>query len=212
MRGACLVDIPVTSSDTSEGQVVQQMIEFGSGNWNSPQTVTVMGRSDTPPPRRTVSKNIGFVPLEHVAALVERPVSSVRFFTNRYVASREAVLRRMVQLGNRPAALVFLSRRLSPTERGKSQTKPLFADFDAPVPKMRILYAVGSDFPIFLPPDKSVPDTSCVYSADQIDEAVVQEETWELAGFGNWRVEAMALPVPMESEEDAPTVAALVLP
>jgi hypothetical protein len=138
---------------------------------------------------------------------------SVRFFAQRYAASREAVLRRMVQLGNRPAAVVFFSRRLSPKERENSKTKPLFADFDGPAPKMRILYAVPSpSFPVFLPTDKSVPDGSCVYSANQIDEVVGQKETWEVVGFGNWRVEAMALPASVEVGDETPTVVALVLP
>ena len=138
---------------------------------------------------------------------------SVPCLSGRYVASREAVLRRMVQLGGRPAALVFLSRRLAPSQRRDKQQRTFIPDLDEPAPKMRILYVVPSaDFPVFLPPHKSVPDTSCVYATSDIDEIAVQDETWNIDGFREWCVEAMTLPVPIDADDDTPTVAALVLP
>ncbi|MCX7427273.1 MAG: ImmA/IrrE family metallo-endopeptidase [Planctomycetia bacterium] len=146
-------------------------------------------------------------------AQVQFSMRSVRFLSDRYVASREAVLRRMIQLGDRPAAIVFLSRRLSPNERRKARTPPLIADLDDPAAKMRILYAVSSPaFPVFLPRHKSVPDDSCIYAASGIDDVTSQQETWDLEGFGRWRVEAMTLPVPLNAGEDTPAVVAIVLP
>jgi len=138
---------------------------------------------------------------------------SVKELSTRYTASREAVLRRMVQLGDRPAALVFFSLRLSPNEQKATKRPRLLKDLDNPAPKMRILYAVSSpNFPVYLPPHKSVPNKSCVYSAVEADKVVAQRECWELNGFGEWQVEAMALPVPIDAADDTATVAALVMP
>ena len=132
-------------------------------------------------------------------------LSSVSVLMDRYAASREAVIRRMVSLSKQACAAVFLSKRISNTERRN------MAD-GSPVPKMRILYAVPSPtFSLFLPPNKSVPDGSCVYKANEEQRVVRQIERWEISGFGEWVVEGMALPVPFDSEEDIPTVAALVL-
>ncbi|HSZ58352.1 MAG TPA: ImmA/IrrE family metallo-endopeptidase [Tepidisphaeraceae bacterium] len=150
---------------------------------------------------------------EYRADLFRLPLSlsSVRFLVDRYQASREAVLRRMVDLSDRPCAAVFFSERLSPKEQliVNDSGKPNVAL----IPKMRILYRVPSaDFPIFLPIHKSVPDHSCVRRATVIDAVTSQRETWELEGFGDWVVEAMTLPIRAESDEDVPSVAALIIP
>ena len=63
---------------------------------------------------------------------------------------------------------------------------------------------------MFLPPHKSVPDESCVNSVSLIDIVHSARECWEIAGFGNWQVEAMRLPVHDDADEMTPTVAALV--
>ena len=138
----------------------------------------------------------------------------VRPLMDRYAASREAILRRMVAFSNRPSAVVFLSKRLCPSEKRRSRQRPVSGDeSDAPVPKMRILYAVTTtDFPVFLPPHKSVPDTSCVCQASGVDRVSESVERWDLPGFGAWHVQATVLPVPFEADDDTPSVAALVLP
>ncbi len=133
---------------------------------------------------------------------------------DRYGASREAVIRRMVGMGGCPCAAVFLSKRLSPTEASIAGRPSLFPslDFD-PTPKMRVLYVAASrGFPVFFPPDKSVPETSCVYCSQGPDVVVTaKRETWDLPDFGKWAVEAMGLPVPADAGNDVPTVVALVL-
>src|SRR5439155_26816604 len=40
------VSIPLSSSNTSEGTVSPASVTFTTGNWNVPQTVTVMGVDD----------------------------------------------------------------------------------------------------------------------------------------------------------------------
>jgi len=68
---------------------------------------------------------------------------SVPSMMERYAASREAVLRRMISVVGLPCAIVFLSKRLSNTERRKKNARPLIHDaFEPPKPKMRILYTV----------------------------------------------------------------------
>ena len=138
---------------------------------------------------------------------------SVRPLVDRYGASREAVVRRMVGMGKRACAAVFFSQRLSPSEARVAGRPSLFPSLDLdPTPKMRILYvAVQRDFPVFFPPDKSVPETSCVYSTDGPDIVVGKRETWDLPGFGDWAVEAMGLPVPADADSNVPTIVALVL-
>jgi hypothetical protein len=140
---------------------------------------------------------------------VDLSLSSVRFFVDRYQASREAVIRRMVDLSDRTCAAVFLSQRLSPREQSgqKSVSNPVIQ------PRMRILYRTRrNDFPCYLPPHKSAPDDSCVHGAKMVDVVVTQKERWDIPGFGRWKVEAMALPIPDNAGEDVPSVAVLVVP
>ena len=42
-----LVYVPLYSSNPAEGRVQPLVVEFGSGNWNIPQTVTVIGMNDS---------------------------------------------------------------------------------------------------------------------------------------------------------------------
>lgn len=146
-------------------------------------------------------------------ANVEFSLRSLSEIATRYGASREAALRRMVALGPSPTAAVFLSRRLKPEEKLRSKTLNMFPDLDVtPVPKLRILYGVyGNGFPIFLPQHKSVPDDSCVNVAANTSDAVVAGlESWNLAEFGQRRIEAIGLPTPLHATEDNPCVAALI--
>lgn len=134
-------------------------------------------------------------------------LASVAPLRERYSASREAVLRRMVYFSKRPCAAVFFSRRNSPKEK-----EALENGGSVPDPKMRIIYAVcSSDFPIYLPRHKSVSDSSCVSFASRIDVVQSGREYWEIQGFGDWNVEAFRLATPDEADDTIPAVAALVL-
>lgn len=140
--------------------------------------------------------------------LLTRPFSLATMLElrTRYAASREAVLRRMIHLGDEPGAAVFFNRRHSP----KEQREPAARRAKMPE-KMRIVYSVrSSEFPDFLPDHKSVPDTSCVARALLEDGVVSAVETW-IDGCGAWQVEAVSLNTPADAGEKTPTVAALVL-
>jgi Zn-dependent peptidase ImmA (M78 family) len=141
-------------------------------------------------------------------------LKAIRPLMDCFEASREAVLRRMVNLGDRPCAIVFFSSRLSPVEKRQARQGSLIEDArERPVPRMRILYTVTSDdFPVFLPHHKSAPDGSCVYQLSEVDEIVSRNERWEIPGFGAWDIEATLLPVPATANDKTPTAAALVLP
>ncbi|MBA3353670.1 MAG: ImmA/IrrE family metallo-endopeptidase [Blastocatellia bacterium] len=135
-------------------------------------------------------------------------LSNVPELCQRYEASREAVARRMLTLANETAALVFLSRRLKPSEsRGD------YLGGFRPQEKLRILYVVQTpDFPAFLPAHKSAPDQSCAYVVSIADNVSQGRECWDVSGFGDWRVEAMGLPVPDPIDPTSACVMALVLP
>src|ERR1051325_6689515 len=121
---------------------------------------------------------------------VDLSLRSTPMLMKRYAASREAILRRMIALAPAPAAVVFLSRRQSPVQERSSRGDP-----ENPPPRFRICYTVRTDdFPLYLPHHKSVPDSSCVCQASGVDEVVSQQEQWDIAGFGDWLVEAMVLP------------------
>jgi hypothetical protein len=82
-----------------------------------------------------------------------------------------------------------------------------------PKAKMRILYSVQTpDFPVFLPPHKSVPDNSCVNAVRVADDIASGYEHWDIRGLGRCIVESMALPLPEDSDESSPSVVALLLP
>ena len=128
----------------------------------------------------------------------------------RYGASREAVIRRMVHMGGCACAAALFSRRLSPREELAARQPRLIAD-SGPTPKMRIIYSVPShDFPVYLPPHKSVPEDSCVTDSAPIDSIACAIETWGIYGFGDWKIESMRLPTIDGADKTVPTVAALI--
>jgi hypothetical protein len=121
----------------------------------------------------------------HERARVARPVfgstlHAVSALRERYQVSREAVVR--------PRSF-----------RGMD---------DAPQPMLRIAYAVPSErFTVFLPPHKSIPDTSCVYRALETGEVETAEESWGVVGLPTCRVEAMPMPPGDDAEASLRAVA-----
>jgi hypothetical protein len=135
---------------------------------------------------------------------------AVAALRERYQASREAVVRRMVQVGREQAAAVFLEYRLKPSERATMRQLSLLGMDDAPQPKLRIAYAVPSErFTVFLPPHKSIPDDSCVYRALETGEVETAEESWRVSGLPPCRVEAMSMPPGDDAEGSLRAVALL---
>lgn len=150
---------------------------------------------------------------EFAIDLASRPFSleAVPSLTIRYAASREAVIRRMVHVGGYTCAAAFFSRRLSPREKSTARQPRLIAD-SAPAPKMRIIYSVPShDFPVYLPPHKSVADDSCVDDTAPVDFVASATEAWQIDGFCDWKIESMRLPAIAGTDDTIPTVAALIL-
>ena len=122
-------------------------------------------------------------------------LAAVAPLRERYEASREAVIRRMVQLDAGESAAVFLEQRLKPSELNAMRQLSLLADAASPAPKLRIAYAVPSSlFVVFLPPHKSVPDNSCVYRAAARDDIERGREWWNIPQLPICDVEAMAIP------------------
>lgn len=147
---------------------------------------------------------------EEDLADVDFSLSAVPALTQRYAASREAVIRRMIHLGDSVCAAAFFSRRLSPLEMSTAK-RPRSSSIPRPKPKMRIVYSAQSrGFPIYLPPHKSAPDDSCVYATLEVDQVETAIESWNLAGFGDRRVEAMRLPTHEDADEISPSVVALI--
>lgn len=93
-----------------------------------------------------------------------------------YEASREATVRRYVELHPEPLAAVFFSWKLKPVEKreieARSRTKPLFSEMKLPqpVPLLRVDYRIVNDAfasicTDFIPKDKSIPSEGPVYDA-----------------------------------------------
>lgn len=134
-------------------------------------------------------------------------VSTLR---ERYQASREAVVRRMVQLDPGEIAVVFLEYRLKPAEKAAIRQLSFVGMGQAPQPKLRIAYAVPPErFTVFLPPHKSIPDDSCVYQALESGEVESAEENWGVSGLPSCRVQAMSMPVGDDAEASLRAVALL---
>jgi uncharacterized protein DUF955 len=130
----------------------------------------------------------------------------------RYQASREAIVRRMVQLGSERTAAVFLEYRLKPSEKAAMRQLSFVGMHEAPQPKLRIAYVVPSErFTVFLPPHKSIPDESCVYRALETGDVETAEENWGVSELPPCRVEAMSMPPGDDAEASLRAVALLTI-
>jgi Zn-dependent peptidase ImmA (M78 family) len=126
----------------------------------------------------------------------------------RYSASREAIIRRMVQLDRGVSAAVFLEYRLKPTEIALERQLRLVEPASRPQAKLRIAYAVMSErFRVFLPRHKSIPDDSCAYGALGSGTVEKGQENWAIAKLPMCHVEAMSMPVGDSSDVSLKAVA-----
>lgn len=138
-------------------------------------------------------------------------LANVPYLAQRFDASREAIIRRIVSLSTFPCAAVFLSRRLSPTQKTLAQTPSLFRDLEPIVSKMRVIYvAASASWSTFIPRDKSIPDDSCIYQLNEEDHVLTQIEEWDIRGLSACHVECMSLPLPGDCGELVPTAVALL--
>lgn len=100
---------------------------------------------------------------------------NIATLANDYQASRDATVRRLVELHAEPLAAVFLRWKLKPTEQRQAarnrKQKPLFSEaLNMPTPMLRVDYAILNE--AFerehighIPKDKSVPSDGPIYQA-----------------------------------------------
>jgi len=124
-----------------------------------------------------------------------------------FECSMEAILYRIVDLSDEPCAVVFLSKRFKPKEE-----RAFHPEFDLglskPEPKYRVDYPrVSKKFAAYFPHHKSAPMSSVVYAAASSDLFPSAFEEWDIAGLGQPRVQAAALP--LITNNPVPRVAAL---
>lgn len=136
-------------------------------------------------------------------------IGSIDLLRRQYAASREAVAMRMVRVTNEPCAVAFLTMRLSLTEARAAQRGATGA-----APKLRVDFMwPSSSFKLpVLPKHKSVPDTSCTYTAlgevPELGRVHTAPERWATGKIvlPELTFEAMAIPANGDAE---PRVAAL---
>lgn len=162
---------------------------------------------------------------ERVAGM-ELSAGAVADLTKRYLGSREATVRRLVELHELPLAAVFISWKLKPTEiramKRDRNAKPLFEEIPIglPSPMLRVDYAILNDsfkvsYTDHLPKDKSVPSNGPVFEASvsqQPRDGVVDLDLGTLLG----RFAVHALPVFTQEDamgpQDASSVVAILAP
>lgn len=129
-----------------------------------------------------------------------------------FESSRDATISRLVQTTDVECAAVFLEAKLKPSEQKLLRQEAFPFEIPIPQPKMRVSYSVPSPtFALFIPKDKSVPETSCVYEAVLEGRIAKRAEKWGLQDFPLSRIEAMPLP-PKDLDESIPRAVALVIP
>ena len=140
-------------------------------------------------------------------------LNGVTHLSDLFVASPEAVVRRLVVLTDEAVAAVFFSQRLKPTQRA-DERQMSFLPEAGPDPKMRVLYSARSGYwptRAHIPPHKSVPDESPVVTALASPGVHRGCERWGCPQLGELSVEAMGLPLAGgENVDDTPSVVALV--
>ncbi|WP_277508599.1 ImmA/IrrE family metallo-endopeptidase [Ereboglobus sp. PH5-5] len=130
---------------------------------------------------------------EFTVAIAERPpdMSVASEIAQQFNASHEAALRRMVDLTDTVCCLIWLSERLKPAQQ-KNAGPELDLGLPGPLPKLRVDYQFGSQkWRNFIPPHKSIPDTSKLYTFfSGIGEANMTED-WSELKLGNLQIQAV---------------------
>lgn len=130
---------------------------------------------------------------EFVAAAASRApnIATADELSRQFNASREAALRRMVDLSNTACCLVWMSERLKP-----AQQKNAGPEFDfglpGPLPKLRVDYQFGSSkWQTFIPQHKSIPDQSKLYTVLRSADYEDAEEDWNELNLGKIHIQAV---------------------
>jgi len=100
---------------------------------------------------------------------------SIALLADDYEASREATVRRLVELHSEPLAAVFFSWKLKPTQarevKARSMTVPMFPEMElSPAPMLRVDYRISNDafsslYSDYIPKDKSIPSEGPIFEA-----------------------------------------------
>lgn len=108
----------------------------------------------------------------HDLSLTSNGISSL---ASDFQASREATLRRLIEIRMEPLAVVFFSWKYKPTElrqlqRDRHQRRMFASELKSPEPKLRVDYALTNDafdaeFTDHIPKDKSVPSEGPIFQA-----------------------------------------------
>lgn len=162
---------------------------------------------------------------DRVAAM-KLSAGAVAELTRAYLGSREATVRRLVELHEDPLAAVFFSWKLKPTEirtmKRDRNARSLFAEIpiELPKPLLRVDYAIlndrfEADYTNHLPKDKSVTSDGPIFEASVSQEprdGVADLDLGTLRG----RFAIHALPVFTAADamgpEDASSVVAILTP
>ncbi len=160
---------------------------------------------------------------KHVDGLVLSS-QSILTLASDYRASREATLRRLIELRMEPLAVVFFSWKLKPMEQRAiqrdRQQRTMFGGSRAPQPKLRVDYAIVNDafaaeFAKHIPKDKSIPSQGPIYEASMTGSARDGEVYLDLSSVaGHFAVCALPTYSPEHAigPEGAASVAAMIQP
>lgn len=142
---------------------------------------------------------------------VDLSASAIAHLTSDYLGSREATVRRLVEIDQRPLAAVFFSWKLKPTEIRKVKrdrhVQSLFAEMpiEQPQPMLRIDYAIlnahfESTYTDHLPKDKSVPSEGPIFEASVSQEP---RDGTVVLDLGTLRGSFLVHALPVFTAEDA---------
>jgi Zn-dependent peptidase ImmA (M78 family) len=159
-------------------------------------------------------------------AMINISATSISEVANEFRASRDATVRRLVEVTEVPMAAIFLSWKLKPTQKKalkrKKIIKPLFAEMqsDLPKPMLRVDYAITNEaFNLnnsgHIAKDKSVPDDCLIHSASvnqSLSDGPIDVDFGGLSGH----FKASVLPIYTDSDcvgpDDATSVVAILYP
>lgn len=126
-------------------------------------------------------------------------LKSVQPLAELYSASKMATIIKMVGTGTKVCAAIFLEPGFRKNRRWMKEE-----------PKMRVVYSIPSPgFKYYIPRNKSVPDSSCVYRVINSNEITSGVEDWKIPGHPVYTVEAMNLPPMIETDQTQRAVAFL---
>lgn len=163
-----------------------------------------------------------FADRTHDLALTSEAISAL---ATEYLASREATLRRLIEIRMEPLAVVFFSWKLKLAElrqlqRDRKQHRMFDMACDIPAPKLRVDYGITNtvfeaEYTDHIPKNKSVPSEGPIFEAS-VTQTPRDGTLWLDLGSVSGEFAVCALPIytaeGMAGPEGSVSVAALLLP